>query len=92
LPVQAFALPELTTTADILAVVKCFLLVSTAADTTLLVVKTAAAFAPAGQTIKPKSFFLDFLMPQAIPAARNPLGDVIVLFFIAFEYKLQFQL
>ena len=81
-PVQALALPELTTTAEILVLVTCRLQTVTAAETILLVVKTAAALAPVGQTSNPRSFLPDFLMPQGTPAAKKPLGDVIVLFFI----------
>jgi hypothetical protein len=79
-PVQAFALPELTTTAEISALFMCFLLTITAADTILLVVKAAAAFASLGQTSIAKSVLPDFLIPQYSPAAKNPFGDVIVLF------------
>lgn len=60
----------------------CRLLISTAAEVILLVVKTAAAFAPVGQTISPKSSPPDFLMSHLIPAAKNPRGPVIVLFVI----------
>jgi hypothetical protein len=81
-PLQQLALPELTTTADMLALFMCFLLTVTAADTILLVVKAAAAFAPAGQTSKPKSGLPDFFMPHLTPAAKNPFGAVIVLFVI----------
>jgi sorbitol-specific phosphotransferase system component IIBC len=59
------------------------LLTSTAADTILLVVKTAAAFAPAGQTISAKSALPDFLIPQATPTAKNPCGLIIVSFLIS---------
>jgi hypothetical protein len=48
-----------------------------------LVVKTAAAFAPVGQTISPKSSLPDFFIPQYSPAAKNPFGDVTVLFVIS---------
>jgi hypothetical protein len=64
LPVQAFALPELATTAEILALFTCCLLTITAADTILFVVKTAAAFAPEGQTSNAKSGLPDLLIPQ----------------------------
>jgi hypothetical protein len=67
----------------------CFLQICTAAETTLLVVKTAAAFTPPGQTISPKSGLPDFLTPQCNPAAKNPFGEVIVLFTIVF-LKLSF--
>jgi hypothetical protein len=60
----------------------CFLLTSTAAETILFVVKTAAAVAPPGQTINPKSGLPDSFIPQLTPAAKNPLADVIVLFVI----------
>jgi hypothetical protein len=81
-PVQVLAFPELTTTAKIPRLATCFLHTLTAAETILLVVNTAAAFAPAGHTISPKSLLPDFLIPQLIPAARNPRGDVIVSFLI----------
>jgi hypothetical protein len=81
-PVQVFALPELTTTAETFALTRCLLQTVTAAESILLVVNTAAAFAPAGHTISPKSLLPDFFMPQLIPAARNPRGDVIVSFVI----------
>jgi hypothetical protein len=83
-PVHALALPELTTTAEILAVFRCCLHTVTDAETILLVVKTAAALAPAGQTISPKSSLPLFLTPPAAPAAKNPFGAVIVLFAISF--------
>ena len=67
---------------QILALFICPLLICTAADTILLVVNTAAAFAPAGQTISPKSGLPDFFIPQRTPAAKKPLGPVIVLFTI----------
>jgi hypothetical protein len=54
----------------------------TAAETILLVVKTATVFAPLGQTSNPRSDLPDFLMPQCSPAAKKPFGEVIVLFFI----------
>ena len=57
--------------------------ICTAADPTLLVVKTAAAFTPVGQTISPKSGLPDFFTPQCIPAAKKPLGAVMVLFTIS---------
>jgi len=81
-PVQVFALPELTTTAEISLLLTCCLQTLTAAEKILLVVKTAAALAPVGQTSNPRSFLPDFLMPQRTPAAKKPFGDVIVLFFI----------
>jgi hypothetical protein len=76
------ALPELTTTAETLALLTCFLQICTAADTTLLVVKTAAAFTPVGQTINPKSGLPDFFTPQCNPTAKKPFGAVTVLFTI----------
>jgi hypothetical protein len=85
-PVQVLALPELTTTADILALLTCSLQTRTAAETTLLVVKTAAAFAPVGQASSAKSDLPDFLTPQCKPAAKKPLGAVIVLFAICFHH------
>ncbi|MBA7710314.1 hypothetical protein ES703_119254 [subsurface metagenome] len=81
-PVQQLALPELTTTAEMFRLFICSLLTCTAADVILLVVKTAAAFAPAGQTSSAKSALPDFLIPQLTPAAKKPLGTVIVLFAI----------
>jgi hypothetical protein len=81
-PLQQLALPELTTTAEISALFMCFLLTATAADVILFVVKAAAAFAPVGQTISPKSGLPDFFIPQYSPAAKNPFGPVIVLFVI----------
>jgi hypothetical protein len=54
----------------------------TAADTILLVVKTAAAFAPAGQTSSPKSGLPVFFIPHLTPVAKKPFGPVIVLFVI----------
>jgi hypothetical protein len=60
----------------------CRLLTSTAAEVILLVVKTAAAFAPPGQTISPKSCLPDFFIPHFTPAARKSRGAVIVLFAI----------
>jgi hypothetical protein len=81
-PVQVLALPELTTTAYILELPACFLQTCTAAETTLLVVKTAAEFAPVGQTSSPKSDLPDFLIPHCIAAAKKPLGAVIVLLAI----------
>jgi len=64
-PVQVFALLELTTTAETLVLFKCFLQICTAADTILFVVKTAAAFAPVGQTNIPKSGLPDFFITSA---------------------------
>jgi hypothetical protein len=58
------------------------LLTCTAAAVTLLVVKTAAARAPSGHTISPKSALPDFLTPQATPAAKKPFDPVTVLFAI----------
>jgi hypothetical protein len=84
-PVQVLALPELTTTAYILELLTCSLLTWTAAETTLLVVKTAAAFAPAGHTSSAKSDLPDFLIPHCTPAAKNPSGAVIVLLTIVFS-------
>jgi hypothetical protein len=82
-PVQELALPELTTTAEMLGLFICSLLTCTAADVILLVVKSAAAFAPVGQTSSAKSALPDFLMPQCSPTAKKPFGDVIVLFAIS---------
>jgi hypothetical protein len=55
----------------------------TAAEVILFVVKTAAAFAPVGQTIRPKSRLPDFFIPQCTAEAKNPFGDVTVLFVIS---------
>jgi hypothetical protein len=85
--VQAFALPELATTAKILALFTCCLLTITAADTILFVVKTAATFAPEGETINAKSGLPELLIPQQTPAARKPFGDVMVVFFILWSQK-----
>jgi hypothetical protein len=82
LPVQQFALPELTTTAYTLVLLICSRQICTAADWILLVVNTAAAVAPAGHTISPRSNLPDFLIPQLTPAAKNPFGAVRVLFAI----------
>jgi hypothetical protein len=60
----------------------CLLLISTAADTILFVVKTAAAVAPLGHTISPKSGLPDSFIPQPNPPAQNPFGAVIVSFAI----------
>jgi hypothetical protein len=84
-PVQALALPELTTTAQALALFTCCLHTVTDAETILLVVKTAAALAPVGHTISPKSRLPLFLTPPAAPAAKKPFGAVIVLFAITFR-------
>jgi hypothetical protein len=82
LPVQALALPELTTTAYTRGLLMCFLQICTAAETILFVVKTAAALAPLGQTINPKSRLPDSLIPHAVPDAKKPFGEVTVLFAI----------
>jgi hypothetical protein len=55
------------------------LLIVTAADTIIFVVNTAAAFAPVGHTINPKSFLPDTFIPQATPAAKNPFAAVMLL-------------
>jgi hypothetical protein len=60
----------------------CFLLTSTAAETILFVVNAAAAVAPVGQTISPKSGLPDCFIPQLTPVAKKPFGAVIVLFAI----------
>jgi hypothetical protein len=71
----------------------CFLLTSTAADTILFVVKTAAAVAPLGQTISPKSGLPDSFIPQLTPPAKNPFATVIVLFVMcALHYVIPAQL
>jgi hypothetical protein len=57
----------------------------------LLVVKTAAAFAPVGQTSSAKSDLPDFLMPQYRPAAQKPFGAVIVLFAMPFTHSLNVE-
>ena len=51
-------------------------------------VKTAAAFAPVGQTISPKSSPPDFFIPHFTPAAKNPFADVILLFAIVIAHSL----
>jgi predicted membrane protein len=65
------------------ALLICRLLISTAAEVILLVVKTAAAFAPLGQMSNPKSALPDFFIPHFTPAARNPRGAVMLLFAIS---------
>jgi hypothetical protein len=82
-PVQVLAQPELTTTAKIFGLFMCFLLTSTAADTILFVVNAAAAVAPLGHTISPKSGLPDSFIPQLTPPAKNPFGAVIVSFAIS---------
>jgi hypothetical protein len=92
-PVQAFALPELTTTAETLGLFTWFLQTVTAAETILLVVKTAAAFAPVGQTSSAKSGLPDFFTPQCSPAAKKPFGavtELFVIFELSYEKKMLF--
>jgi len=83
-PVQALALPELITAAYILGLLTCLVLIVTGDATILLVVKTAAAVAPFGQTSNAKSGLPDFFIPQCTPAAKKPFAAVIVLFIIVF--------
>jgi hypothetical protein len=45
-------------------------------------VNTAAAVAPLGQTISPKSGLPDSFIPQLTPTAKNPLAAVTVTFVI----------
>jgi hypothetical protein len=64
----------------------CFLLTCTAAEVILLVVKTAAALAPVGQTSSPRSGLPDCFILQCTPAARKPFGVVIVLFLLTIVF------
>ena len=82
LPVQALELPELTTTARMSLLFMCCFETATGAPKTLFVVKTAAAFAPAGQFSRARSNLPEAFIPQARPAAEKPFGAVIVLFAI----------
>jgi hypothetical protein len=82
LPVHALALPLLMTVAYILRLATCFLQRPTGAANTLLVVNIAAAVAPPGHEIIPRSSLPDRFTPEASPTARKPFAAVIVLFII----------
>ena len=75
-PVQAFALPLLTTIARMeVERASCSFTTTIGAAFTTLVVTTAAAVAGGSDTSRQRSSF-SFLTPQWIPAARNPFGAV----------------
>src|SRR4051812_39800254 len=79
LPVTAFAQPALTTTAFKLPPVffKAFFDNVTGAAWKRFFVKTAAALAPSGATISPRSGrFLR--MPARMPEARKPFGSLMI--------------
>lgn len=75
LPVQALALPELTTTPRSFPLATCFLPITTPGATTLLVVNTAAAVAGVSLTKSPTSMAWVDLIPAWVAPARNPRGE-----------------
>ncbi len=85
-PVQALALPELTTMAWALPLLTCFRQSFTGAAQTWLVVNIPATVAGASDTINARSSLAPLseplpvpsrLMSQNTPAARNPCGATI---------------
>src|SRR3712207_119022 len=74
-PVQALALPALTTTPRSLPPATCSRPTTTGAATTLLVVNTAAAVAVRSQTSRPTSGERLDLIPAYTPPARKPRGE-----------------
>jgi hypothetical protein len=84
-PVTAFAQPEFTMMARCVLERRCSRETNTGAATTRFCVKTAAATAGRSEKIIAKSS-PDFLMPQRVVAARNPLGrnagDLVLGFWV----------
>ena len=73
-PVQAFALPELTTTARARPSARCSRESTTGAAARRLRVNAPAAAAAPSQATSARSGAPDSLMPQVTPAARKPRG------------------